>query len=47
MMQTKLTLFSSFANGKANNYRKLTKLKFGDKKYKHDRPYWIWIRLLF
>ena len=47
MMQIKLTLFSSFANGKANNYRKFIKLKFGDKKCKHDQPYWIWIRLLF
>ena len=47
MIQTKLTLFSSFANGKANNYRKFIKLKFEDTKCKHDRPYWIWICLLF
>ena len=47
MMQTKLTHFSSFSNGKASNYRKFTKLKFEDMKCKYDRPYWIWTRLLF
>ena len=47
MMQTKLTLFSSFAHGKAEHCHKFTKLKFKDTKCKHRRPYWIWIRLLF
>ena len=47
MKQTKLTLFSWFVNGKANNCRKFTKLKLADKKCKQDRPYWIWICLLF
>ena len=47
MIQTKLTLFSSFAHEKANNCRKFTKSKFEDTKCKQDRPYWNWIRLLF
>ena len=47
MIQTTLTLFSWFAHGKPNNCRKFTKLKFEDMKCKQDRPYWIWMRLLF
>ena len=47
MIQTKLTLFSWFVHGKPNNCRKFTKLKFEGTKCKQDRPYWIWIHLLF
>ena len=47
MIQTKLTLFSWFAQVKPNNCRKFTKFKFEDSKCKQNRPYCIWIRLLF
>ena len=47
MMQTKLTHFSWFEQGKANHCHKFTKLNFEDRKCKHGRPYCIWIRLLF
>ena len=43
----KINTFSWFEHGKVNHCYKLKKLKFEDTKYKHGRPYWIRIRLLF
>ena len=47
MVQTKLTLFNLFVQEIANSCHNFTKLKFEDRKCKHGRPYWIWIRCLF